>query len=262
MIVTIDNYKFKCDIEIYRLSDTEIITIKYENLNVNNNLATINTFDFKEDTYRIQLNEDIEDEINLIYKFYDKNNLIFEENTIDCCIKIENENIMSYDVDNFLDLYEEKVIILDKFNTKQWNLYWYYLHWFTFNYTNKPSEDDKNEVNKLVYVMKTNGIKCDKCRMHFKEWLNKYDIHLYFVDRKSLFKYFFELHNNINRQNGKKVLSLNQAVNIYRKNNWTLKLDKYGVNIIKLFKDRKLETFPNLFYTLAEENLKKEFEIV
>ena len=58
MIVTIDNYKYKSDIEIYTLSDTEITRISYNNLNIENNIPTINNFNFKEDIYRIEILED------------------------------------------------------------------------------------------------------------------------------------------------------------------------------------------------------------
>lgn len=261
MIVTIDNYKYKSDIEIYTLSDTEITRISYNNLNIENNIATINNFNFKEDIYRIEILEDKIDDIELIYKFYDNDKIIHEVSTIDCSIQIKNNLVYNYDTNKFLDDYEEKLNILDFFNDKQWNLYWYYLHWFTYNYPNKPTDKDKKEVKKLVNVMRKDGIKCDKCRKHFNNWLNTYDINSFLNNRRLLFTYFFKLHNKVNKQNKKKILSLHEATNIYKSTNWNKKLKKYGINIINLFRDRKLETFPELFYTVAEENLKKEHNL-
>jgi len=265
MKLIINNFNIESNIYISRLNSAEEIDIYYKDLNLSNGIVTVDTYEFKNGIYRIEISDATclaqPLEIELIYKFYNNNKLIYEIQSIDCCVVIKNDQIYSYDDDKFMDEFEVKLENNKLSLIKHWNLYWYYLHWLTYNYPNNPTNEDKEEILKLINVMKTDGIRCVKCLKHFNEWLDQNDITIALSNNNSLFKYFFDLHNNVNKNKQKKKLSIKKAINIYKKKDWNKEFIKYDVNIIDLFNKRKLDTFPILFYTVIKNKLMIEYNL-
>ena len=257
MKLVINNFLIQSNIYISRLNSGEEIDIYYDDLNISNNTVSIDEYNFKNGIYRI----DVSDEIELVYNFYDNKNLVYKKKSIDCCVQISNNIITEYDEDKFIEEFEVKLKDAESFKIYHWNLYWYYLHWFTYNYPNNPTNKDKNEIMKLVKVMGTDGIKCNKCLKHFNEWLDKNDITNSLSNRNMLFRYFFNLHNDVNKRNNKNIMSIEEATDVYNKKDWNKEFTKYNVDIIDLFKKKKLDTFPKLFYTVIKENLMKEYNL-
>lgn len=265
MKLIIKNYniiKYKTDIHIYILNKHSIKVIPYKDLLIKDNQdININIFTFVDGIYKILLSKNKFPRKKLIYEFYDNNKLLCKLKCTICCIQIKNNKIQYYDSGNFIKNYQEYIKRHKLFIIRQWNLYWYNLHWLAYNYPDNPNKQDKNEIIKLINVMKTNGIKCTRCKKHFNKWIKKNKIQSFLSNKLSLFTYFFNLHNNVNERKKKKILNLKEAYFIYKNKNWERKLSKYGVSIVNLFKERKLETFPELFYSIIKDNLKKEYNL-
>ena len=257
MKLIINNFTSKSNIYISRLNNVEELDLYYEDLKIKNNSLTINSYNFKNGIYRI----DLPDIDNVKFEFYNGSKLIYKEITNDCCIKIENSKITKYNHDEFNDQFEINLKNFDLFLVKHWNYYWYYLHWLTYNYPNNPKHEDKNEILKLINVMKKNGIKCDKCSKHFNLWIKKNDINKSLDSKKSLFTYFVNLHNDVNKRNKKKLIKIKEAEKIYQSKNWVKEFKNYKVDILNLFKERKLDTFPDLFYSVIEIEIMKDFDL-
>ena len=131
---------------------------------------------------------------------------------------------------------------------KYWNDYWNFIHWLTYNYPKSPSVDNKNQILELTEEMRISGLKCLECRLEFDNWLKENNINDSLNSRDKLFKYFFELHNKVNKKLGKKIYKLEEVKNIYSELRWKkFFIKNYNINILELFVTRKLKTFPSMY---------------
>ena len=135
---------------------------------------------------------------------------------------------------------------------KFWRLYWNSLHYLSYLY--KPIH--KNQVIKLIDKMKTNGIKCTKCKNHFNQFTQNYDINKYLSSKNDLINYFLILHNNINKNN----FSINDLNKLYINFDDT-ELKSYGIDIQLLLNMNKLVKLidiinTTLYYRLLIEDNK------
>ncbi len=128
-----------------------------------------------------------------------------------------------------------------------WALYWRNLHWLSVNYPENPNETDKEQIKNLIFTMQTTGIGCSICRYHFIIWVNKNDINNVVKNRENLFTFFWNCHNNVNTKTGKKIWSYTDVYNLYTKKNWEEILTNESVNILLLFKNKKLKDFPSIY---------------
>lgn len=135
---------------------------------------------------------------------------------------IQNGN-KTYSIHHFpLDMFlkEEKAqrTQITKRSMKRWNYYWYNLHYFSLNYyPNNPTPQNKQQVCDLVKVMSTTGIPCPRCKAHFNQYIHNHPIENSYGSAMDLFKYFVELHNDVNKRNGKQIFSLENAITKYNK---------------------------------------------
>ena len=127
-----------------------------------------------------------------------------------------------------------------------WRLYWRYLHWFSINYPENPNNNDKQQIKDLIEIMQISGLTCSICRNHFVQWVKKNNINKVVENRKNLFTFFWECHNEVNNRKGIEKMSYELAYELYSKNNWNDILNKY-INILLLFQNNKLKEFPNLY---------------
>ena len=93
---------------------------------------------------------------------------------------------------------------------------WFTIHTIALNYPDNPSYQDKRNheefFNQLTFM-----IPCDKCRIHFKERLNKYPVIQHLENSDTLFRYTILLHNDVNEMLKKPKLSYEDVVKHYRK---------------------------------------------
>jgi len=106
---------------------------------------------------------------------------------------------------------------------------WFSLHTISFNYPIKPSEKDKEEY-KLFFKNLQEVIPCSVCKKNYKRHLNEHPIEDYLNSRKLLVYWVIDMHNMVNAEIGKKILSydivLKKYEDVYKKK---ILLDDYEV---------------------------------
>jgi hypothetical protein len=100
---------------------------------------------------------------------------------------------------------------------------WFSLHTMSFNYPLKPNNKDKNEYknffNSLKYV-----IPCSVCKKNYIRHLNELPIEKHLSNRKELVYWVIDLHNMVNGETGKKIISYDNVIKKYE--------EAYGKKII------------------------------
>lgn len=253
MNLIIENYDDESNLIFKPISEVFGKHLLFKNLTIKNNVLTL---PFNYDNTIIKINTSSQNENIKIFKFYKNNKIIYTKKDKQCTIKITNGKITEFSTNEFNKNRGPLVSSQNKFIILQWNVYWFYLHWLTYNYPNTPTNDDEKQIIDLVTKMRTSGIKCGKCRNHFDDWLNKNDITSSLKSKNKLFEYFFKLHNDVNERNNKKIFTLNEAIDLYKNKDWNSEFKKYGVDILILLKEKKLGTFPDLFYSDIENNIR------
>ena len=106
---------------------------------------------------------------------------------------------------------------------------WFSLHTISFNYPLKPSEKDKEEY-KLFFKNLQEVIPCSVCKKNYKRHLNEHPIEDYLNSRKLLVYWVIDMHNMVNSEIGKKILSydivLKKYEDVYKKK---ILLDDYEI---------------------------------
>ena len=106
---------------------------------------------------------------------------------------------------------------------------WFSLHTISFNYPIKPSEKDKEEY-KLFFKNLQEVIPCSVCKKNYKRHLNEHPIEDYLNSRKLLVYWVIDMHNMVNAEIGKKILSydivLKKYEDVYKKK---ILLDDYEI---------------------------------
>lgn len=92
---------------------------------------------------------------------------------------------------------------------------WTFLHTVTYNYPENPTEDDKRNFYNFFDSLQ-NVLPCEKCKGHYKQNIQKYDLKKSLGSREDLVKWLIDLHNDVNRDNGKKVWSYSDVFNKYQ----------------------------------------------
>jgi hypothetical protein len=91
---------------------------------------------------------------------------------------------------------------------------WNFIHTVTINYPVTPQLRDKEQINNFFYSL-SEVLPCDECKKHFKQNLKQYAPNV--ESKEQLFKWGVDIHNNVNKSLGKKILTYEQVVKIYEK---------------------------------------------
>jgi hypothetical protein len=99
-----------------------------------------------------------------------------------------------------------------------WGPYaWNFLHIITITYPINPSEDDKHNYKTFFESLK-NVLPCERCRKNFNTHLKKFPLSRDVLSsRKYLVKWLIDIHNVVNHQTGKKMLSYTEALHELKK---------------------------------------------
>ena len=92
---------------------------------------------------------------------------------------------------------------------------WFVIHTFALNYPDNPTYEDKRVMEEFFNNLKW-SIPCEKCRIHYRERLQRNPIINYLDNKQSLFKFTIDLHNQVNQSLGKKIYSYDEVVQIYK----------------------------------------------
>ncbi len=96
-------------------------------------------------------------------------------------------------------------------------IYWFNLHnssnYYPINPSQKLKDITKNRILSIPYELP-----CHKCKIHSLEYINSRASELdTIVDSKdNLFKFYVDFHNKVNFSNGKRIISYEEAMNIWR----------------------------------------------
>ena len=92
---------------------------------------------------------------------------------------------------------------------------WTFLHTVTYNYPENPTEDDKRNYHNFFMNLQ-HILPCEKCKEHYKQNIQKYDLNNSLGSRQELVKWLIDLHNDVNKDNGKSVWSYSDVFNKYQ----------------------------------------------
>jgi hypothetical protein len=95
--------------------------------------------------------------------------------------------------------------------------FWFVLHFGALNYPDSPAKDIiEMSVGFILGIPVM--LPCDICKNHAYEYIQKRRNRLYKIasNKESLFKFYWEFHNDVNKQNGKRQLSLSEVYDIFQ----------------------------------------------
>ena len=96
------------------------------------------------------------------------------------------------------------------YNPKLWGSEgWYFIHFVALNYPMNPSENDKKRYLQFFQSLE-HTLPCEGCAYNFGEKIKKYPPRL--ENRESLFKWTVDMHNSVNRENGKPEITYEKAL--------------------------------------------------
>jgi hypothetical protein len=93
---------------------------------------------------------------------------------------------------------------------------WTFMHYVALGYPDQPTEDDKTSYQNF-YESLSNVLPCQGCADHYKETILQFPVKDHLKDRESLLRWSFDIHNTVNKQLGKPVLSYDNALQLYTK---------------------------------------------
>lgn len=144
-------------------------------------------------------------------------------------------------------------------NIIYWNNLWYNLHYLGYKFPENPSETDFQQIRDFMEILSKTGLPCRICAHHLRIWLtNNNDEHL--QTRDDLKHYFWELHNDVNKRNKKKVYLFQEAMDILEKNIFT-NMKHFGANIMDFFTEGKLKDFPHVYKTKGRQDIFKILDL-
>lgn len=93
---------------------------------------------------------------------------------------------------------------------------WKTLHCITYNFP----ENSNREINK-IYIHFFNRIvptmlPCSICFNHYLKYISNHPVHNHIQNKNSLIRWLIDMHNYINKKNGKAILSYEQVDSIYK----------------------------------------------
>ncbi len=87
---------------------------------------------------------------------------------------------------------------------------WFYLHTVTLSYPEKPTKQDKLDMYNFFKHLK---LPCIKCQVNYKKHLKKHPItEKVLSKRERLVKWLIDIHNEVNIETGKKIMSYEEAI--------------------------------------------------
>ncbi len=91
---------------------------------------------------------------------------------------------------------------------------WFSLHTISFTYPIRPKETDKEEY-KSFFVALQHVIPCSVCKKNYKRHLQEFPVDAHLNSRKDLVYWVIDLHNMVNSETGKRVISYEDAIKRY-----------------------------------------------
>ena len=87
---------------------------------------------------------------------------------------------------------------------------WIFLHAIALSYPINPSEKKQKYMKSLIISLQE-VLPCELCCEHYSQNINNIDLVEVVRNQENLSKFFIDIHNSVNKQNKKKVLSYEEA---------------------------------------------------
>ena len=102
---------------------------------------------------------------------------------------------------------------------KTWGPYgWKFMHMVALAYPNSPTNEDK-ENYKTFFTILGNVLPCQLCADHYKQNLINFPLTDYILSsRDTLLKWTIDIHNEVNKSIGKKILDYDEAITLTKNN--------------------------------------------
>ena len=93
---------------------------------------------------------------------------------------------------------------------------WSYLHYSAINYPEHPTKQQVKEMKDWLCSLPTT-IPCKNCSQHYRKYIeqNREQLDKICSCRDHLFNFLVDIHNKVNKRNGKKELTYDEARKIY-----------------------------------------------
>ena len=99
--------------------------------------------------------------------------------------------------------------------TSRWGpTYWNYIHMVSLHYSNHPTKQEMDNNFNLVQNF-MNTLPCDKCKKEIKKLVTNKDLQLSLENRDKFVKYFWNIHNSVNKRLNKRRISLKEFYKLY-----------------------------------------------
>ena len=112
---------------------------------------------------------------------------------------------------------------------------WFSLHTISFNYPLKPTQKDKDDY-KLFFIHLQEVIPCSVCKKNYKRHLNEHPIEGFLDSRKLLVYWVIDMHNMVNAEIGKKILSYDIVIKKYE-DVYKKKIELDDTNVVVKYKN-------------------------
>ena len=99
---------------------------------------------------------------------------------------------------------------------------WKFIHWVALTYPSQPTQEDKKNYLKFFESLQ-DVLPCPICAVHFKQNMKDHPIQM--GSNRELFNWTVDIHNMVNKQNGKKILTYDEAFSELTKENKTKKVN-------------------------------------
>jgi hypothetical protein len=95
---------------------------------------------------------------------------------------------------------------------------WKFLEIVVLNYPSNPNTNDKIHYKIFLESLK-DILPCDQCKKHYNENLIKYPLNEQTLScQYNLINWLLNIHNNVNKMNGKKIMTYSEFINKHNKN--------------------------------------------
>ena len=93
---------------------------------------------------------------------------------------------------------------------------WFSLHTISMNYPNNPTYIEQKDY-KNFFISLENVIPCRICRKNYQRHLKEHPIDNHMGSRKELVYWLIDIHNMVNAEIGKKIISYDKVIEKYEK---------------------------------------------
>ena len=126
--------------------------------------------------------------------------------------------------------------MLDNLSPRIWgDTFWKTGYLITYVYPANPTNEDKNTVVNFFNQFKK-ILPCEKCRNHYEIHLQKFPLNdKSLANKYSLMVWLLNMHNEVNKSLGKKILTLNEIYDKYIIDNQSDNKIKTYITLLLLF---------------------------